>query len=361
MDFSNAMCNDGIMLEPRLMEYMNKKKMYKDNDIDSTVSLEKIYSISRDDKKRISGYMKGKRNLYTSRTLNTDSHFIDPSKNKFVTLESESKSMDPHFAKLQQKMQRHKDANTSRQNFSGMAGVYQDTPYDFTDTTMYGRPTATRNTSHTNYNSNNHNHNHNHNNNRDYTEQSDYDDYLLDSRDTELFDNPHYIHHPTRRSNMTYHHEPKTSMNNRLFTRDLGYRRPDREHTHAVDKIIGTFDSYANQQGNSLYRCAEIDMNSKRFIPDTTSSNKREHKTIYQAVPYMSGPNDMMNMDMGNSLQYGVNSRAGKGFGYKNPTEHYYDYIDQDIQQPDHVVHDRGFPSRAENKTRARPYKRNIM
>jgi hypothetical protein len=358
MDFSNAMCNDGIMLEPRLMEYMNKKKMYRDNDIDSVVSLEKIYSISRDDKKRISGYMKGKRNLYTSRTLNTDSHFIDPSKNKFVTLEAESSQMDPHFAKLQQKMQRHKDANISRRNFSGMANVYQDTPYNFTDETMYGRPAATRNTSYST--PSNYYNTLPRTKQRDTDKQAD-DNYLLDSRDTELFDNPHYMHHPKRRSNMTYHHEPKISMNNRLFTRDLGYRQPDREHTQAVDKIIGTFDSYANQQGNSLYRCAEIDMNGKRFIPDTTSSNKREHKTTYQAVPYMSSTNGMVNMDMGNSLQYGVNSRAGKGFGYKNPTEHYYDYIDRDIQQPDHVVHDRGYPSRSENKTRATPYTRDIL
>jgi hypothetical protein len=336
MDFSNAMCNDGIMLEPRLMEYMNRKKMYKDNDIESSVSLEKIYSITRDDKKRISGYMKGKRNLYTSHTLNTDSHFIDPSKNKFVTLEAESRSLDPHFAKLQQKMQRHRDANTSRSNFSGMGNVYQDTPYDFTNQPL-SRPTASR-----------------------YTSQEEDDDYLLDSRDTELFDNPHYIHHPKRRSNMTYHNKPKTSMNNRLCARDLGYRE-DKEHSRAIDKIIGTFDSYANQQGNSLYRCAEIDMNSKRFIPSTASGNKREHKTTYQAVPYMSGINGIANIDMGNSLQYGVNSRAGKEFGYKNPVEHYYDYIDQDMQQPDHVVHDRGFPSRAENKTRARPYRRDIM
>jgi len=337
MDFSNAMCNDGIMLEPRLMEYLNRKKTYRDNDIDSCVSLEKTYSISKDDKRRISQYMKGKRNLYTSNKLNLDSHFINPSKNKFVTLEDKSKSLDPHMVRLQQKMQKHRDANTSRRNFSGMDGVYQDTPYDFSGDNMYGRPTATRNTnSHTD------------------------DDYLLDLQNEELFDNPNYIHHPKRRSNMTYHHEPKVSMNNRLFTRDLGYSRKDMEHKQTVDKIIGEFDSYANQQGNSLYRCTEVDMNNRKFIPNVSSNYKRGHTTKYQAVPYMSG-NNPRNIDMANSLQYGVNSRAGKQFGYRNPTEHYYNYIDKDIQHPNHVVNDRGLPSRAYNKTRARPYKRDII
>ena len=334
MDFSDAMCNDGIMLEPRLMEYLNRKKTYRDNDIDSLVSLEKTYSISKDDKRRIARYMKGKRNLYTSNKLNMDSNFVDPSQSKFVTLEGKSKSTNPHFVRLRQKMQKHKDANNSRHNFSGMGDVYQDTPYDFSNDDMYGWPSATRNT--INYDNN----------------------YSLDMHDDELLDNQ-YTHNPQKRSSMTYHHEPKVSMNNRLFTRDLGYRKEDKEHSQAIASIIGQFDSYSNGSGNSLYRCAEIDMNNKKFIPNLSSNHKRDNKTIYQAVPYMSG--NMRNMDMDNSLQYGVNSRAGKAMGYRNPAEHYYDYIDQDIQHPNHVVNERGLSSRSSNNTTARPYKRDIM
>lgn len=58
------MCNDGIMLEPRLMEYMNKKQYYASNDIDPPVSLEQQFSITDKDMRVIRKFASGDREIY---------------------------------------------------------------------------------------------------------------------------------------------------------------------------------------------------------------------------------------------------------------------------------------------------------
>lgn len=346
MDFSDAQCNDGIMLEPRLMEYLNKKKVYNDNDIDSSVSLERMYSISKDDKHRIKKYLRGKRDLYTRTKLNNDSNFIDPSETEFNTLENEFKN-DPRYDRLQKKMQRQRDAQKHRHNYGNMRDNYdmynQQTPYDFMDDSLrshresrYGRS-------------------------RQVNQYAD-DSYMLDSNDEELlYDNPNYIFHPERRSNMTYHNTPKISYNNRLINTQIGSGRSSSvPYSHSVNEIIGDIDSYREHVGNSYSHTSDMDFNNKMVIPKMNSNKKRGHTNKYMSVPQMHS-NGLRDIDMDNYVRYGVNSRATKGVGYENPVEHYYQYIDPDIQHPNHVVNDRGLPSRLYNKSRAKKYKRDIM
>jgi hypothetical protein len=57
-------CNNGIMLEPRLREYLIKKKYYKNNNIRTDVSLEQTFQISRTDKKKLKQYLIGKKNIH---------------------------------------------------------------------------------------------------------------------------------------------------------------------------------------------------------------------------------------------------------------------------------------------------------
>lgn len=53
-----------LSLEPRLQEYLIKKKYFKENNINPGVPLEQEYRISPEDKKTLKNYLLGERNLY---------------------------------------------------------------------------------------------------------------------------------------------------------------------------------------------------------------------------------------------------------------------------------------------------------
>jgi hypothetical protein len=61
---NNMLCNGNIMLEPRLQEYIKKKKFYKQNNILLDVSIEREFGITNKDRKIIKDFISGKRNMY---------------------------------------------------------------------------------------------------------------------------------------------------------------------------------------------------------------------------------------------------------------------------------------------------------
>ena len=63
-ELQNFSCDGDIMLEPRLQEYLNKKKYYENNNIKPDVTLEMEFQITKDDIKMIRSLMKGKTNIY---------------------------------------------------------------------------------------------------------------------------------------------------------------------------------------------------------------------------------------------------------------------------------------------------------
>ena len=79
----------------------------------------------------------------------------------------------------------------------------------------------------------------------------------------------------------------------------------------------------------------------------------------YNAVPFM-GSNNGFDRDIGvdTYMKFGTTPfRSGKSLGYPSTIEHSFNYISPDIQDPNHVVSERGIPSRGFNKMRN---KRNI-
>jgi hypothetical protein len=99
----------------------------------------------------------------------------------------------------------------------------------------------------------------------------------------------------------------------------------------------------------------EMDLDHKVVLPNASCSEKRELENNYRAVPYMSGPGNR-DIDVDTFVRFGSTpSRGAKSLGYPNPIEHYFDYISNDIQDPNHVVNRRGLPSRMFNKETARP------
>jgi hypothetical protein len=63
-DDTNLKCSGDIMLEPRLQEYMKKRKYYKENGIQPSVPLEREFSISNNDKRLLRAFLSGDTNVY---------------------------------------------------------------------------------------------------------------------------------------------------------------------------------------------------------------------------------------------------------------------------------------------------------
>lgn len=59
--------NNYIMLEPRLQEYLNKKKFYKENNIVPTIMPEKEFCITNMDKRIIKSFLNGNKNIYDNK------------------------------------------------------------------------------------------------------------------------------------------------------------------------------------------------------------------------------------------------------------------------------------------------------
>ena len=63
----NNICTGGIMLEPRLQEFVKKKMYYKENKIDPCIKPEKEFQISKQDIKTLKRFFKGDKDLYSLR------------------------------------------------------------------------------------------------------------------------------------------------------------------------------------------------------------------------------------------------------------------------------------------------------
>ena len=312
------------MLDPRLRNYIQYKKAYDKNGIDTGVPLEKMFQISKEDLQTIRKFRRGKRDFYTMNKLGESQDFVKPIKKKFENTDEKFRN-DPHFKKLEQKMKNNRDALVQKDNYSTMRNnynMYSDN--ELSDRNMLN--VEYKNTVRTPY--------------KTYadpplqnTKTLRKNSFLLDSRDDDLkYDNPNLMLQPERRSNMVYHNEPKISMNERLR---FGQNRQNRQ----------------NRQNVQLKGLNDFDNNEHSEYPQSRSCNDN--------YPSGMNRNGLKSMEADNDMRFGLNSRGGKNIGYKNPFEHQFQFIDNDIQHPDHVVNDRGIPTRLYNKSRKK-YKRDI-
>lgn len=309
-DYYDCTKNDEMMMEPRLLEYIKKKKYYKENGIQSEV-LDQQYAITKSDIARIRDYIKGENNK-----VSDESHrdFIDPSKASFPSSEFKK---DARLERIKAKQQREHEASEQRHDYGVISKSY--------DMYRTDRPFASAS-------------------GNDF-KKSDFNpnNWLKNSKDEVMkeYDSP-----PKRSFSKTNTYvNPKSSYNSYL-SNDTTIDNSDTKHT--IDEIIGDLNSYSQR-----------DRNYERY------SRKKENENNYQAVPFMkSGENGVADnlsrdIDVDTMMRFGTTPlRAGKSLGYKNVAEHSFSYISPDIQNPDHHVMDRGIPSRAFNKEVARPFRR---
>jgi hypothetical protein len=316
-DYYDCNQNDELMIEPRLTEYIKKKKFYKENRIDSEF-LDKQFSITKGDIVKINEYLKGNKSALNS-NKNSYDDFIDPSKASFPSSEFKK---DPRFDRIKAKQQKESDANEQRHDYNVISKSY--------DMYRNDRPFASAI--------------------GDDFRKSEFNpnDWLKNSND-EMIDEYNRNQKPPKESfskNNTYTN-PKSSYNSYLSKNST-----INSDTHTIDAIIGSLNSYSNRDN-------QYENYSRR------RENRGENENGYRPVPFIQGgQNEMTNslnkdIEVDTYMRFGTTPlRAGKSLGYKSTAEHSFSFIDSDIQNPDHVVMDRGIPSRSFNKETARPYNR---
>ena len=91
----------------------------------------------------------------------------------------------------------------------------------------------------------------------------------------------------------------------------------------------------------------------------SNNCRKSDLNMLYEGVAEMTNA-PLKNIDFENYVKYGYTTSKARSLGFENPYEHQFQYIDEDIQNPDHVVFDRPMASRLDNKTQQKFKQRDI-
>ena len=157
-----------------------------------------------------------------------------------------------------------------------------------------------------------------------------------------------------------YDNYPPTVQNNlRIYPmqNNKSIKQPTMHDTR-IGGVIGDLETYASKINKTYQFKSEIDNESKHVIPCVNSKGKNYINTAaYKSVPYIgrgdgvrdiSIETEMIQGISGRTRRYsndktldqlyleqnsGLPARGAKSLGYKNPIEHYFDYISDDIQE----------------------------
>lgn len=317
-----------ISLEPRLQEYVNKKKQYKINKVQPSVPLEKEFNITREDMHIINNYMKG----FEISNKNFDILNLSASNdtNKFSDLKSayldnntikENRNLlkeDPRLLRMKEKIEKDKRNVQKRDNYEH---------FDFTPTLNIPE--------NVNYDTQK----------QDRFLELDYD---LTKHHTQNYE----------RTNMRKYNNPPQIQYNTFNPYGLTEQQFPFEQKDNLN--INKVKVYTDKIDNTYQFESELDTDHKVVIPAMYYKNKR-----YNSRENCDNPNEikMRDINFDDYLRNSNPTRKTKSLGYRNPVEHYFNYISEDIQDPRHIVLD--FPrggevTRQYNKQNAKKYTREI-
>jgi len=273
-----------VSLEPRLVEYLNKRDYYKKNNID-TANLEMEYGITKRDISRIKAYFRGDQKTYDKSCYRD---MVDTSRSSFP---SEKFPKDPRFDRLKKKQEREKEAQEQRKNYGIVSRGYDMYRNDRQFASAYGD---------------------------DFESKFDPKTWLQE-------DNKNVA-------------KPRYSKNSMANTNTYNVNKPIVENKFTQPR--SKYNGYVPYEGEIKDDPHSLD----NIIDELNHVN----------MPLKNGkPSDM---DADNYCRFGQTpSRSGKSLGYPNPVEHYFNYVSDDMQRPEHVVSNRPQDTRHLNKKEARP------
>jgi hypothetical protein len=310
-----------VSLEPRLQEYLNKKDYYEKNGI-LAENLEEEYRITKKDISKIKAYL---RKDYSTYDKSGYRDMIDPTESYFP---SEKFGKDQRFDRLKKKQERDKEAQEKRHNYDIMTRSYDMYRNDRDFASAFGD---------------------------DFASKTDTRDYINNSRRNSCSLNinpyeaqPNYNLDSISQNNTYDVNKPivenKFTQPRSRFNGYVPFEDTIKEDPNSLDMILNELNNY-NKNVNRVISNPDINTNIKQ----------RETVNDRFNVPFKSGP-QISDIDVDTYCRFGQTpSRAGKSLGYPNPVEHYFDYISNDMQLPEHVVSSRPQDTRHFNKKEARP------
>ena len=346
-DFRNIELANNLTLEPRLQEYWKKINYYKNNNIVPSSNLEKEFSITDDDRMKLKMFLGNNIQLpITQEKYNVPDEFG-------FQIKYEDYKKDPRYERLQKKLQRDKDANASKYSY-GQGPLTCSYKNSMNSTGMADEQ---------------------------YFQQEE-KKHFLDAIPPYNSDYALNIRHKSPR--VYDSSPPKIQYKQYLPYKQYGDSR-DLPHDDNVNCIIDKLATF-KQNTNAIYQYPK-DMDHEMKINKSSQSGSvfgtidvpgKMNLNVYdtditksfQAVPLRGkGVNAIggtRDVDNDNCVIKGLPERNAKfkSLGYPNYSDHSFQFISEDIQDPNHVVLPfprGGVPSRLENNyRRAKPYKRDV-
>jgi hypothetical protein len=313
-------------IDPRLSEYINKKKFNQKHNIAPDVPLEKQYQITNEDMKTIRQYMNNNSNTNNAQKSNFED-MIEIKKQRFV---SEHEIYDERLERIQEKMKRERDANLQRNQMGNLN-------YD-----MFKRNFSSALGNDIN------------------------NEFNLNSVENKLYQ------HPQEKNNRYYslddnkfNYSQKSHITPKImYNQPVHYNQHINDNSDQMTNIIGNVNNYRKKINNTY----DYNADNTGFIntPTNPSECRKELlENLYQGAHLAQGAGgvdskEFTSVDIENYVKYGVPTSKAKSLGFENPVEHYFQYIDDDIQKPEHVLFDRPADTRMANRKNVKPKSREI-
>ena len=403
----NMRCDGGIMLEPRLQEYLKKKKYYKENNIMPCVKLENEFQITSRDKKALRAFLRGKRDMYRPNSKYSEFNQEGPRRKQHFPSRS-FRNNDPRVQKLKKENRNIKPTNMGMfapergesfyegptrkmdnvmdsRDLVGSSHTFTDPVFglDGTEHDKLGGPMG--------YNSMGGD------NKYELTGTGfDLDDTRFDPRSNpRIYPGPEkynkyssqYRIDPSSPNNSPPNNScPNNSCPNTSYPPDPRNNYIISEMTKKNTENTGNYSAFNAEDSNKGYKLlnesvsdilkknkrygefsqpsfsekSDMDLNHKMVIPHMAQHSRKNLNTAsYQMMPYISERQPIKDAELETSLIRGMPSAnaSRKSYGYRQPEENYFQYIDDDFQNPDNSVEGwirGGVSTRRDNKSLAK-------
>lgn len=446
----NARCQGGIMLEPRLQEYIKKKKYFKDNNIKPCVSLESEFQITNLDRRVLRAFFAGARDMYKphhlafsennkkgqkSRQYFPSSSFKKDDRVPEITKPEMNKPVnrgmfvpdsdyDAYYEDRPQQIDGIMDGRDLQSNANIDLNLYKNiTGFNLADSKFNPRtdpemdpgiekynkyrsqyridPSSSKNCKPRNdfdkkYQTGDPRNKyilsdlskkkkkHLHGSNKASMTLDNYSSFEDDNNVHGGLDNSnestkylesfakhghgHGLESDTGFSEFAGYDDSTASRTYSILKPDKYNSRNDRNGRNGRNNRDGSNDSrYGKMDSPGFSEKSDMDFDAKMNIPKLCSRDRRDLSTYNYRMGMFTGQDQpiMKDADFETSLIRGMPSHTMKSYGYRNPEEHYFQYIDDDFQNPDNSVepYPRGGDStRRDNKAMAKQkYTRDVL
>ena len=339
----NRMMNERLdgtmMLNPRLQEYLAKKKLYKEKNITTCVPLEKTYGITSSERREIREYLKGKTDLYKSQPIS-----LEKKHSKIISKKRNKKQMFPSSMNGLRDDPRVKVLDDKKDMPQNMGMFYPDSDnafYDVFEPNQTVNPMMDK---------------------RDFTlldgKQSTYpiNGVEFDRVDRNNFQTPEakarqqaQMGYPLEEERFDPRADPRIYPGQQKYDpRQSQYRINNGDNRNKciisnleqnnnindlipdiVNRNVHQNTGYGNIGNSSYSEKSTMDFENKMVIPNVNPNNNRNLDTSnYKIMPFFADPRgkDRMSVETETAMIRGIPTHTQKSYGYRNPSEHYYDY-----------------------------------